>query len=517
MPLPTTPGPGPSCAPSSPGPRASSPTPTPELDALAALADRPDAGGPVPSDVPLVRLDQDQLDRLGRAYPGLAEVLPLTSLQEGFLFHTLIDAGGGTDTYVTQLHADLDGPLDPAALRAAAQQLLDRHPALRAGFAHDGLTEPVQAVPERLDLPWAEADLSALAADPEAQQAESERLAERERVLPFDLTRPPLLRMLLLRLGGQRHRLVLSNHHILWDGWSTPVLLRELFVLLAGGRPEPAAALGDYLAWLGAQDLDGARAAWSAAMGGLHEPTHLVPEAAHRDPVPQRQLRVELDEETTGRLGTRLRGLGVTVNTLVEAAWAIHLSRATGSDDVVFGTSVSGRDADLPGIEDLVGMLTNTLPVRVSLDPGESLAELLVRLQDEQSALADHHHLGLSEIQRLAGVGPLFDTTTVTLNYPLDLAAFEPLPGGLRLTALDARDGTHYPLRMAVIPGPRLRLWLGYRPDCYTEAEAEKILDRFRGLLETAADGPEARVGDLDLPSEEEQLRLLASWGGYGG
>ncbi|MFG2822964.1 amino acid adenylation domain-containing protein [Kitasatospora sp. NPDC048365] len=482
---------------------------------LAELAALPShAPGLVPTDVPLVGLDQARLEALEAAHPGLSDVLPLTPLQEGFLFHTLID-GRESDAYLTQLVLDLDGPLDPVALRTAARRLLDRHPALRAGFVHEGLPHPVQVVREGLELPWSEGDVSALPAG--EREAELERLTAAEKDRPFDLAVPPLLRVLLLRSGERSHRLVLTNHHILWDGWSTPVLLGELFALLGGAEPGPARPVGEYLGWLAGQDVPAAREAWTAAMAGLFEPTHLVPDAAHTDPVPQRQLRVELPEEFTARLTGRLRSLGVTVSTLVEAAWGVFLARTTGADDVVFGTSVSGRDAELPGVERMVGMLTNTLPVRVALRPEETLAELLVRLQDEQNALTPHHHLGLAEIQRAAGLGPLFDTTTVCLNYPLDLAALEPLlPAGLRLTGLDARDGTHYPLRMAVIPGPRLRLWLGHRPDCYPEEEAEQLLARFRRLLEAFADSPDTPVGEIDILTAEERMRLLVSWGGYG-
>ncbi|RPE33070.1 non-ribosomal peptide synthetase [Kitasatospora cineracea] len=485
-----------------------------ELAALPAAADQPGAAGLVPADVPLAGLDQGRLEALERAHPGLTDVLPLTPLQEGFLFHTLID-GRDSDAYLTQLVADLRGPLDPDRLRAAAGRLLERHPALRAGFCHEGLDRPVQLVRDGLEPPWSAADLSGL---PEPERtAECDRRTAAEQARPFDLAAPPLLRVLLLRLGADQHRLVLTNHHILWDGWSTPVLLDELFALYVGAADlPPARPVREYLAWLAGQDTAAAGRAWAAAFAGLEGPTHLVPEAAEGEPVPQQQLREELTEEATDRLQRRLRALGVTLNTAVEAAWGLFLARTAGTEDVVFGTSVSGRDAELPGVERMVGMLTNTLPVRVALRDEESLGELLVRLQDEQNRLAAHHHLGLADIQRLAGVGPLFDTTTVCLNYPVDLDAFDALPGGLRLTALDARDGTHYPLRMAVIPGPRLRLWLGHRPDCYGRQEAGQVLDRFRRLLELIADHPEERVGDIDILTAGERAALLVAWGGYG-
>ncbi|AUG78204.1 Amino acid adenylation domain protein [Kitasatospora sp. MMS16-BH015] len=492
--------------------------------ALGALA-RATGGGLTPSDLPMVELTQPQLEQLEQWYPELTDVLPLTSLQEGFLFHTLID-GQDTDAYVTQLSLELTGPLEAAALRTAAERLLERHPALRAGFRYDGLAAPVQVIASGQQLPWAEVDLTDLAGlDAGRQEAEAARLAAEERSRPFDLTRPPLLRLLLLRLAPDRHRLLISNHHILWDGWSTPVLVAELCSLLA--RPHaalPAAPpFAGYLEWLAGQDAEGARTAWGRALAGA-QPTHLVPEAAHGEPVLHRQVRTELSPELTARLTELLQSSGVTVNTLIQAAWGIFLARTSGQEDVLFGTSVSGRTAEVPELDRMVGMLTNTLPVRVELRPEESVLELLARLQEEQLALIPHHHLGLSEIQRAAGGGPLFDTTMVCLNYPLDPAAFDAaLSGsGLALTSLDAADGTHYPLRLAAIPGPALRIWLGYRPDLYSAEEAEQLSDRIHRLLETVADAPHTAVGELDILTAEERAQLLVDfggydWGGYGG
>jgi amino acid adenylation domain-containing protein/non-ribosomal peptide synthase protein (TIGR01720 family) len=484
-----------------------------DLAALAAVAGRPHPGILAPSDAPLVAIGQEQLDRLQQAYPGLRDVLPLTPLQQGLLFHSLIDGQRGS-AYHAQLALDFTGPLPAERLRGAAQLLLDRHPALRATFVHGDLPGPVQVIPARVTLPWAQADLSALPASQRGPAAK--RLAEAERQRPFDLTDPPLLRMLLIRLGEDQHQLVISNHHLLWDGWSTPVLLDELFAAL-GGRPVPAPAPppAQYLGWLARQDAAGARAGWQQALAGLAGPTILKPDAP-AEPVPHVQVRVELDEAITSRLQEEMAGLGVTLSTVIEAAWGILLARATGHDDVVFGTSVSGRDVPVPGAERMVGMLTNTLPVRVQLRPGESVAGLLARLQDEQARLTVHHHVGLADIQRLAGHGPLFDTTVVCLNYPLDLAALRPGVEGLALTSLDARDGTHLPLRMAVIPGPRLRLWLGYRPDCCPPGEAQLLMEKFRLLLETMTGEPDRAVNEIDALTPAERAQMLAAWGGYG-
>ncbi|MFJ8626000.1 amino acid adenylation domain-containing protein [Kitasatospora sp. NPDC093550] len=447
---------------------------------------------------------------------ALADVLPLSSLQEGFLFHALL-ADTDVDVYTTQVHFDLHGPLDPPRLRLSAERLLARHPGLRAGFRRAGLSRPLQAVHREVELPWYQDDLSGHP-DP---VGEAERLALADRVRSFDFTRPPLLRLRVARLADGRHRVVLTGHHILWDGWSVPVLLDELFTAYRHGGstdalPEPTPPR-EHLAWLARQDAGAARAAWAASVGDAR-PTLVAPEAAHRDPVRHGSVSVDLSEELTEELTTAVRARGVTLNTAVQVAWALVLARLTGEQDVVLGATVSGRPAEVPGVERMIGMFLNTLPVRVRIDENEPLSDLLTRLQDEQSRLIPHHHLGLSEIRQLAGGQVLFDTTVIHQNAPLDAAALAAGLDGLALGDAGSIDATHYPLRMQAVPalhGSGLELRLGYRPDVYDEAEARGLLDQVHRVLRTVIDAPSTRTGLVELISAEEQDRLLAGWGGY--
>ncbi|MGF1426922.1 amino acid adenylation domain-containing protein [Kitasatospora sp. LaBMicrA B282] len=450
------------------------------------------------------------------ARPELADALPLSSLQEGFLFHALL-ADGEVDVYTTQVHFDLHGDLDLPRLRTSAEQLLARHAGLRAGFHRTGLGSPLQLVHRTVALPWYEDDLTGDA----AAVAAAERLALADRLRPFDFERPPLLRLRVAKLDAQLHRVILTGHHILWDGWSVPVLLEELFTVYrqggdASGLPEPT-PLRAYLGWLAGQDQAAARAAWAGSLAGLR-PTLVAPEAAHREPVQQDSVGVELSEQVTEELRAAARAHGITLNTAVQGAWALVLARLTGESDVVFGATVSGRPAEVPGVERMIGMFLNTLPVRVRLDDEEPLAELLVRLQDEQAALLPHHQLGLSEIRQLVGEKVLFDTTTIHQNAPLDAAELAAGLDGLRLGDAASVDATHYPLRMQAVPalyGSGLELRLGYRPDVYDHAEAQRLIDQVHRVLDTLLTDPRTPVGRLELVSAEEQAQLLAGWGGY--
>ncbi|WP_314246828.1 non-ribosomal peptide synthetase [Streptomyces sp. DSM 40907] len=471
-----------------------------------------------PRDLPLVRLTQPETDALAARYAGLADVLPLSPLQEGLFFHSAFDTGA-MDAYTGQIVLTLDGPLDEGTLRTACDRLLRRHTALRSAFTDQGLDRPVQIVVESAGAPWEAVDLGGLgSAD---RQREWERLLAADRARRFDLERPPLVRFTLVRFGAGEHRLVMTNHHIVWDGWSSAVLLRELLTGYAecAGSREPGdtgpVAEGvpyrSHLDWLARQDDGAAEAAWSGALAGLEEPTLLGAADPNRiDALPER-VAVELSAELTARLTARARTAGVTLNSVVQGLWAVLLGRVTGRDDVVFGGTVSGRTADVAGIEDMVGLLINTLPVRFRIREGEPLLAALARFQDEQAELMDHQHVGLAGIQRAAGLGALFDTTVVVENYPLDLESMRDLAGGPRLTGVEGSDATHYSVNLIVLPGERLRLHLDHRTDVLDARTARSLGEALERLLTAVADAPSTPVGEVDLLSAE-QHRLIREW-----
>ena len=293
----------------------------------------------------------------------VADVWPLSPLQEGLLFHALYDQQG-PDLYQGQHAFDLAGPLDPARLRASAQALLDRHASLRAAFQQPaGAAQPVQVVLRGVAVPWRDEDVSGPGAA--AAWAEAERLAAADRAERFDLRAAPLLRFLLIRLGARQHRLVITSHHIVLDGWSLPVLVRELTAIYAaGGQASGLPAVPpyrEYLAWLARQDKDIARAAWRDALAGLTEPTLTAPADPARVPVKPAHADAEAGLPLASALRTQARELGVTVNTVLQGAWGLVLARLAGRRDVVFGTTVAGRPPELPGVESMLGLFINKI------------------------------------------------------------------------------------------------------------------------------------------------------------
>jgi amino acid adenylation domain-containing protein/non-ribosomal peptide synthase protein (TIGR01720 family) len=455
------------------------------LIAVRAAAGEPGAGVLTPSDVPLSGLDAAELGALTTRWPGLTDVLPLSPLQEGLYFLSGLD--DDTDVYTVQQVFTLTGEVDAGRLGAAATALLERYPNLRGGFTRTGSGRPVQVIPAGTAVPVTERDLTA-SPDPLGALAE---VVAGERRRRFDLEAPPLLRLVLARLGAGDHRLILTQHHLLMDGWSGPSAVRDLFRFYAGRPGPPPRPYRDYLAWLGAQDRDTAERAWRDALAGLAEPTLVAP-GAPRVAVRPEVAEVRLDEADTARLTAAARRHGLTLNTVVQGGWALLLGALTGRDDVVFGATVSGRPASLPGVADMVGLFINTVPVRVRARPADTWTTYLGRLQGEQAALLDHQHLGLAGIQRRAGIDELFDTLTVFESYPTGAAG--PGAPGLTIGGGIPVDATHYPLTLVVVPGARLRLRLEHRPDRYDRAAAERILEQVRELLAAFAADPGARL-----------------------
>ncbi|MFD3519137.1 amino acid adenylation domain-containing protein [Streptomyces sp. NPDC058653] len=480
------------------------------LDALAAHAAEPGAGGRTPSDFPLVRLDQHAIERLEREHPGLDEILPLSSLQQGMLYHLLLgsmnnpDADGSGDVphslYTIQFWLELEGSLDTTAMRGAFRDLLDRHRNLGAAFVHTGLPHPVQILRPGMDVPWRETDLGHL---PEEQrEREVERLLEKERTLPFEPARPPLLRLLLIGLGGDRRRLVLSTHHILLDGWSLPIIIGELFAHYRARVTGTSHALPtgtpfrEYANWLSRVDGEAAEAAWRTALEGF-TPTK-VGNRRPGEPVPSQHLRSSLGEDITGALVGTARRHGVTLATVLQTCWAILLAEETGRQDVVFGSVVSGRPAELPGVEAMVGLFINTVPTRVRLDPAESLGSLFVRVQNEQAKLLPYQHISLTDIRRITDSGDMFDTMMSFANYPFDGEALRRPAPGLELIRASGEDRQHYPL--GVVLSHRddvLTLQIEFHPHLIDPDRANDLVERFVALLTRSAHAPHSVLGDV--------------------
>ncbi|MFF2621954.1 amino acid adenylation domain-containing protein [Oerskovia jenensis] len=443
--------------------------------------------------------------------PTIAEVLPLAPLQEGLLFHA-VSEDTGLDVYTMQSTYRFPGGVDEEAMRRACESLLRRHAVLRAGFAHERFARPVQFVPTAVTVPWRVQDLGTLA--PDERTTALDRLQYDERQRRFTMDRPPLLRFVLVRLGEQGAALVVTNHHILLDGWSDALLVTELLRHYAAGGEDtslpPAPQFRDYLAWVAAQDVGAAASAWDVSLSGLAEGTLVAPPDPRRRASMPEVVERDLDPTLSLAVLALARTCAVSVSTLCSAAWALALRSVTGSDDIVFGSTVSGRPPALAGVEDMVGLFLNTVPVRLATRPGEPFRDLLRRFQSEQAELMDHHHVSLGELQRRAGVGALFDTLYVMRNTPEDDAELDRLSAAVGLEDVEGGDATHYPLTFVVHPGQPYRLILSHRADVVDAARASALLDQVEAVLRRAVEDPDAPVARVAAVPDDVAPLLLA-------
>ncbi|MFI7359270.1 amino acid adenylation domain-containing protein [Streptomyces avidinii] len=526
------------------------------LEALARYAATPGAGGLTPSDLPLVTASQQDIDGWERRFPGLTDVWPTTALQSGLLFHSIFE-DSSFDAYQVQYALHLSGRVDAARLRAAGQALLDRHAGLRTAFVHNAYGDLVQLVldTDSVTLPWQDLDLSGLGA---AEREEAfERFLAEDLTTHFDQLRPPMLRMSLIRTGEETHELVLTAHHVLFDGWSVPLLMQDLLTLYGwdGQAPglEPARNYREFLGWLARQDREESARVWREELRGVGEPTLLAPVVTtasgatapvgsapsagsapvgsapsagsdisdgSAEDIAMRQAEVPLPVADSRELFRRAAELGVTLNTVVQGAWAMLLARLTGRQDVVFASTVAGRPAALPGVESTVGMFLNTLPVRVRCAPADTIAELLTALQGRQAALMDHHHFGLSEIQQAAGVDALFDTIIGFESFPMDRAGIVEASraAGISITGIRSFTASHYPVTvLAFIEPDRLRLAIQYRRTVLDPSVAESIAARFGMILRQLAEDTGRRVGTVEVLEPAERDRLLNGPGAAAG
>jgi len=491
-----------------------------ELRALIAFCRSPEAGGLTPSDVPLARLDEEALDRLLSGEHGIEDVYPLTPLQQGMLFHALAAPASGM--YVTQMVCDLAGALDLEAFRQAWQEIVDRHPVLRTGFVWRGLDHPLQivrrsaAVPlERLD--WSESAPAEIRERLDALLADDLRRG-------FDMERPPLMRVTLIRVAEGSHLCVWSSHHILFDGWCLSLLFRDVLVgyesFRAGRRPDQPrpGPYRAYIAWLEAQDRSGDEAFWRSQLAGFAEPSRILAGEGAGRGMGDGELGSLLPASSTARLQSLARRHRLTLNTLVQGAWALWLSRYSGEDDVVFGATVAGRPAGLPGVETMVGLFINTLPVRVRTPAGEPLLPWLGALQEGQLALRQHEHTPLADVRRWSGLPAgqtLFETLLVFENFPVDPTLRQEAVS-LEIRSLRLFERASFPVILAAIPGESLRLRMTYDTSRFDAPSARLMLRHLETLLEGMVADPDRCLGEVPLLTEAELQGLTVEWSDTG-
>ncbi|MDE9539591.1 non-ribosomal peptide synthetase [Xenorhabdus bovienii] len=455
----------------------------------------------VAAEIVLPRLEESDLTQLTERYGPLTTVLPLLPLQQGLLFHAQTATDKGNYNSLTRL--SLHGPLDRVKLQRALAGLIRHHPQLAARFDTEQSASPLQLIPllsEGSEI-WP-LDFYQLPELPE--QEEEAALLELERTeLARDLFHQPqaMLHALLVCHGeGSRYTLLLNIHHLVVDGWSTPILIQDLLTLLNQGEQAlsvPRVSYQEIVHQLAARETAVARQCWQDVLKGV-QPTKLFSDQPHNGKV--RELDIVLEPEMEQALFSLCQQRGLTLNTLMQGIWSVLLSIHSGSSDVVFGSPVSGRFGQIEGLDQHVGLFSNTLPVRMTLDITLPLLPQLEQLQAQQIQLIEHDNIGLGEIQHIAGTSTLFDTLLVVENYP-ETDTESDCTQTIICQRINNRGYTHYPLTLLVLPGKRLRLLMEYR-ECVKQPEllAQRILLLIQQLLEQ----PDTALRDWVLQSPDE-------------
>ncbi|MEO8488703.1 non-ribosomal peptide synthase/polyketide synthase [Pseudomonas sp.] len=465
--------------------------------------------GATPSDFPLARISQAQLDRLPVPLAQVEDLYPLSAMQQGMLFHTL--EAPESALYVNQMAVSVSG-LDVARFTVAWNAVIERHEILRTGFWADSqLAEPLQVVYRSATLPvdvldWQQREVTA---------QDLEALASQDCARGFELLRAPLTRLTLVQLDPQTHYLIWTSHHILMDGWSNSRLLGEVFALYNGqAAPAKRGHYRDYIRWLQEQSQEVLEQFWKTKLQDLSGTSSL---ANSISPKPSMELEghaalyLQWDEAQTGHLRESAQRLRVTPNTLIQAAWLLLLQRYTGQDTVCFGATVAGRPASLPGSEDMLGLFINTLPIIQTPQPHTPVTQWLQALQAYNLEVRDHEHASLADVQRWSGQGgqPLFDSILVFENYPVDERLQEAGRDRLSFGDVSSRDVTNFAMDLAIDLGDTLKIEFLYLRNRFTETATAQIRRSFETLLLALLNDAESNVGNLTMLAHTEQQVLL--------
>lgn len=451
---------------------------------------------------------------------NLEDIYELSPTQQGMLFHTLYAPESGV--YFEQVHCTLQGGLNIPAFQNAWQRVVNQHPVLRTTFYWEDLETPMQVVLRRVELSWRLLDWRGLSTG--EQQGRLKDYLQADCAQGIDFAQAQLMRLALIWVEEDSYHLLWSYHHLLLDGWSLFLVLEEVFAYYEAYcrgqnfQPNYRRPYRDYIAWLQEQDLPQAEAFWRQTLAGISSPTALGVGRGLEEVSKQKQeyngLHISLSKEMTDSLRSLARQQQLTLNTLIQGAWALLLSRYSGHEDVVFGATISGRPAALPGVESMIGLFINTLPVRVQMFSSIPLLPWLQQLQAQQAEMRQYEYSPLVQVQSwsdVPGGTPLFDSIVVFENYPVNSSLQRP-QSSLQVGPIRAIERTNYPLTLAVAPGPELILQLNYDSRRFSEDTIRRMLGHVQTLLEGFVAHPERSLAEVTLLSETEYQQLVITW-----
>ena len=451
---------------------------------------------------------------------NVESIYPLSPMQEGMLFHSLYTPDSGI--YCSQTLITLEGEINLAVFRQAWEKVVERHSVLRTLFLWEKREKPLQIVRKKVDLPWDYQDWRNLS--PTEQQQRLDLLLETERQQGFEFKVAPLMRCLMIQLSDQTYKFLCNHHHIILDGWSMPIIYQEVLGFYEAGiqgksyhlpLPRP---YQDYIVWLQEQNPSIAESFWQRTLEGFMTPTPLRVDRLQlmksEGKPTYKEHNCHLSASHSKDLQSLAQKHNLTLSTLVQAAWAILLSRYSGESEVLFGVTVSGRPHDLSGVEHRVGLFINTLPLRVSIRESDLLLSWLQELQQKQAEIQDYAYVSLAEIQRLSDIPPgvpLFESLVVFENYPREALSRDSRQS-LRVKDVENFEETNYPLTVVAIPKQELLIQLVYDTSRFTQDTIERMAAHLQTILTGIVTDTRQRVTQLPILTTQEQHQLLVEW-----
>ncbi|MGF7533043.1 amino acid adenylation domain-containing protein [Bacillus mexicanus] len=473
-----------------------------------------------PSDILLKGMSIDELDQLLLQLPHSSEienVYPLTPMQKGMLFHSLLDED--SHSYFEQASFSIQGELKINWFKASLERLCETYAVLRTRFYSGWNDTPLQIVYKKQKPQIHFADLR----DIEEPRREDEIAAyqKEDKAKGFDLARDPLMRIAIFRMEDRKYHLIWSFHHIVMDGWCLSLITKEVFehyyALQKGRETEApsAAPYSDYIEWLGRQDQGAAKRYWCEYLDGYKGETRFL----HKRPQHEQKayayanVSYELDPEQTKRLQQIANQHQVTLNSLIQTLWGILLQKYSGSGDVVFGSVVSGRPAEIPGAEQMIGLFINTIPVRIRCDEDSSFIETMQMVQQNALASQAYDTYPLYEIQaQTEQKQNLIDHILIFENYPIGQQVEEAghHDTELSITNFHMQEHSHYDLNVVVIPGEQLAVHFGFNENDYEKSEMERLRGHFEQLMQQVLQNPSVKIEELELLTQQEKEHLLS-------
>jgi surfactin family lipopeptide synthetase C len=446
---------------------------------------------------------------------NIEDLYELSPMQQGMLFHTLY--APESEVYFEQLLCILSGKLNFPAFQQAWQQVVARHPVLRSSFYWEEIEKPLQMVSKQVDLPWEELDWGHFTL--KEQQKHLEDFLKGDRQKGFDLSQTPLMRFTIIQLREQTYQFIWSHHHILFDGWSMQIILKEVFAFYEANqrgeylRLEHVRPYREYIQWLQQQDIEQGNKFWQKTLQGFENPTSL---AVNKGLKTYKEQRFQLPQTVTEKLQSAARRHHLTLNNLVQGAYALLISRYSGESDVVFGATVSGRPATFEQVDSMVGLFINTLPIRTQVSGKTELLPWLKQLQTQALEQQQYAYCSLAEIQKMSDIHPgipLFESILVFENYPIDSAKQE-TKNTLEISHLSCFERTNYPLTVVINPGSEFSGRIVYDTSCFDEQAIDRMIGHFQTLLTGMSNNLQEYISQLSLISaeEEKQLSLLENF-----